>query len=205
MPLYERLKFLSIFSSNLDEFFRIRYPSVIALSKLDKKVRMQVNFGDTENISEKVQIEINRQLEIFGSILNEQIIPELKNNGIFFYYKSEIRSEHISEVREIFLSQVLSFIQPIFLDGENNKSFKPENNQLYFVVTLKENDKGILKQAIINIPSAKLKRFFVLSPIDNFEYVVFIDDIIRANLIYIFPGLEIIGVYSIKFNRYQPM
>jgi polyphosphate kinase len=201
VPLYERLKFLSIFSSNLDEFFRIRYPSVIALSKLDKKVRMQVNFGDTDDVSEKVQIEINRQLEIFGSILNEQIIPELKNNGIYFYYKSEIRSEHIPEVREIFLSQVLSFIQPIFLDGENNKSFMPENSRLYFVVTLKENDKRILKQAIINIPSAKLKRFFVLGPIDNFEYVVFIDDIIRANLIFLFPGLEIIGVYSIKFNR----
>jgi polyphosphate kinase 1 len=201
VPLFERLKFLAIFSSNLDEFFRVRYPSIIALSKLDKNVRMQINFGDTDDVSEKVQMEINRQLEIFGSILRDQIIPELKKHNIIFYYKTEIRNEHISEIREIFLSQVLSFIQPIFLDGENNKSFMPENNQLYFVVTLKENDKGILKQAIINIPSAKLKRFFVLSPYDNFEYVVFIDDIIRANLVYLFPGLEIIGVYSIKFNR----
>src|SRR6476469_3947172 len=125
VPLFERLKFLSIFSSNLDEFFRVRYPSVIALSKLDKKVRLQVNFGEIDDITERVQTEINRQLDTFGSILTGQIIPELRQNNIYFYYKTPIRSEHIPEVREIFLSQVLSFIQPIFLDGENNKSFMP--------------------------------------------------------------------------------
>ncbi len=201
VPLYERLKFLSIFSSNLDEFFRVRYPSVIALSKLDRKTRMQVSLGSTEDIPEKTQNEINRQLEIFGSILLKEIIPELKDTGIIFYYNSEIRQEHIAEVKEIFLSNVLSFIQPIFLDGNNANSFLPENNQLYLVVSLKENNQGLLKQAIVNIPSNKLQRFFTLTPLEGFEYVIFIDDIVRENLVSLFPGLEIIGVYSIKFNR----
>lgn len=201
VPLYERLKFLSIFSSNLDEFFRVRYPSVIALSKLDKKTRVQVTLGSTEDIPEKIQNEIIRQLDIFGSILLKEIIPELKQNGILFYYNNEIKEEHIAEIKEIFLSHVLSFIQPIFLDGESTHTFMPQNNQLYFVVSLKENNQGLLKQAIINIPSNKLKRFFALSPIDGIEHVIFIDDIVRENLVSIFPGLEIIGVYSIKFNR----
>ena len=201
VPLYERLKFLSIFSSNLDEFFRVRYPSVIALSKLDKKTRIKASPYSTEDISERIQIEINRQLDIFGSILLTEIIPELKNNGINFYYNSEIRKEHLAEIKEIFLSHVLSFIQPIFLDGNSTQTFLPANNHLYFVVSLKENNEGFLKQAIINIPSNKLKRFFTLSPIDGMEQVIFIDDIIRENLGLIFPGLEIIGVYSIKFNR----
>lgn len=201
MPLFERIKFLSIFSANLDEFFRVRYPAVIALSKLDRKTRMQVSLGSTEDIPEKVHNEINRQLELFGGILHEQIIPSLLDNGIVFYYKSDIRPEHVAEIRELFLSQVLSFIQPIFLDGKQQQNFQPQNNQLYFVVTLKEQEQGILKQAIINIPSSKLHRFFVLTSYDNLEYVIFIDDIIRENLGLIFPGLQIISTYSIKFNR----
>lgn len=164
---------------------------------------MKLSSGDTEDISEKIQSEINRQLNLFGSVLNKQVIPELRENNIIFYYNSNLRDEHLPEIREIFLSQVLSFIQPIFLDGNSSKTFLPENNHLYFVVTLQGTDHGTLKQAIINIPSGKLKRFFVLSSLEGFEYVIFIDDIIRENLAYIFPGLEIMGVYSIKFNRFR--
>src|SRR5205085_2870113 len=108
-----------------------------------------------------------------------------------------IRPEHIPEIKEIFLSNVLAFIQPIFLEGSSH-SFMPENNQLYFVVTLKEPDQGTLRQAIINIPSGKLKRFFTLTALEGEEYVIFIDDIIRENLHYLFPQLEILNVFSIK-------
>ena len=48
----------------------------------------------------------------------------------------------------------------------------PENNRLYFVITLQENSEGILKQAIVNIPSEKAKRFFSLTPVDQFNYVI---------------------------------
>src|SRR6476646_7626763 len=85
VPLFEQLKFLSIFSSNLDEFFRVRYPSVIALSKLDKKTKLKAGLGSMEDIAEKVQMEINRQLDVFGSVLVNQLIPELEENGIVFY------------------------------------------------------------------------------------------------------------------------
>src|SRR5437870_5215555 len=115
VPLYERIKFLAIFSSNLDEFFRVRYPSVVALSKLDKKIRIEVSPGATADLPEKVQNEINRQLAIFGSVLHKEIIPDLKENGIIFYYSTPIRPEHLPEIKELFLSHILSFIQPIFL------------------------------------------------------------------------------------------
>jgi polyphosphate kinase len=200
VPLYERLKFLSIFSSNLDEFFRVRYPEIIALSILSKKTRKEIP-GSDKNIAEKVQDEINNQLDFFGSILHDQIIPLLQQNGIIFYYDTSIRKEHLPEIRELFLSNILSFIQPIYLDGQSEKNFLPENNKLYFVITLQENNEGILKQAIVNIPSEKTKRFFTLTPLNGFNYVIFLDDIVRKNLYYIFPGLQIISVYSIKLNR----
>ena len=201
VPLFERIKFLSIFSSNLDEFFRVRYPSIFAFTKLSGKTQAQFSAGYNEDVPSKMQSEINRQLEIFGKTLETDILPELKENGINFYYKNEIREEHIREIREIFLSSVLSFIQPIFLEGNFTQKFVPENNHLYLIVTLKGTDGISQRHAVINIPSRRLPRFFILTPINGEEYVIFIDDIIRNNLNCLFPGSEIVGVYSIKFNR----
>ncbi len=201
VALFERMKFLSIFSSNLDEFFRVRYPAVVALSRLKGKTKQKASIEMADDIAEKIQLEVNRQLNVFGSILTEEIIPELKKNGIIFYYDTAIHSGHAREIKEIFLSHVLAFIQPVFIEDNSSQAFMPENNQLYFVVTLREAEHGTLKQAIVNIPSGKLKRFFTLTSLEGNEYVVFLDDIIRENLQLIFPRLEIISVFSIKFNR----
>ena len=201
VPLFERMKFLSIFSSNLDEFFRVRYPAVVALSRLKEKTKLKASIETTEDIAEKIQLEVNRQLNVFGSVLTQEIIPELKRNGIVFYYNAPIHAGHVREIKEIFLSHVLAFIQPVFIEDNSNQAFMPENNQLYFVVTLREIEHGILKQAIVNIPSGKVKRFFTLTPLEGDAYVIFLDDIIRENLQFIFPRLEILSVYSIKFNR----
>jgi polyphosphate kinase len=201
VALFERMKFLAIFSSNLDEFFRVRYPAVVALSRLKEKTKLKASIEPTEDIAEKIQLEVNRQLDVFGTTLTQEIIPELKKNGIVFYYDTTIHPGHTKEIKEIFLSYVLAFIQPVFIEANSGPAFMPENNQLYFVVTLRETEHGTLKQAIVNIPSSKLKRFFTLTPLEGDEYVIFLDDIIRANLQLIFPRLEIISVFSIKFNR----
>ncbi|MDB5193204.1 MAG: polyphosphate kinase 1, partial [Segetibacter sp.] len=201
IPLFERIKFLSIFSSNLDEFFRVRFPSVFALTKLKAKTQQKVTVAFNDNIPEEMQAEVNRQLDIFGAVLTHEIIPALKQNEIIFYYNQSIRKAHIPEIREIFLSQVLTFIQPIFLEGNFSTKFIPENNQLYLIVSIKGDDGVSQRHAVINIPSNKLPRFFVLSPLEGDNYVIFIDDIIRENIDCIFPAFDIQGVYSIKFNR----
>ncbi len=200
VPLFERLKFLSIFSSNLDEFFRVRYPSVVAMSKLNKKTLLQSSNKYEENLPEKVQTEINRQLQVYSSIIR-QLIDELGRENICLYYNSQIKSQHTHEIREIFLSQVLSFIQPLFLDANLSEKFIPENGYLYFIVTLKNTTDVTIQHAVVNIPSERLPRFFSLSCIEDKEYVIFIDDIIRENMNCLFPGFDISGIYSIKFNR----
>ncbi|MEP6711240.1 MAG: polyphosphate kinase 1 [Ferruginibacter sp.] len=201
VPLYERLKFLAIFSSNLDEFFRVRYPVVVALSKLKKKTIKKEGLLDEEDIADKIQLNINAALNQFGNILLNDLIPALKENNIYFYYNQTLLPQHLAEVKEIFLSQVLSFIQPIFLGPDTSFNFLPENNQLYFIVTIKDALKDIVNNVAINIPSRKLKRFYVLSNIDEKQYVVFIDDIIRENMNMLFPGKQIQSIFSVKFNR----
>ncbi len=198
VPLFERLKFLSIFSSNLDEFFRVRYPAVLALSSLKKKTQKQITAESPGELIEQIHEEITRQLLGFGSVLDE-VLPELRNNGIHLYYGEPIKEIHEQEASDIFLSQVLSFIQPLLLDGKNK--FNPANNQLYFAISLKKNKEDLIRHAVVNIPSEKLPRFFVLSPDEGMNHVVFIDDIMRENMQIIFPGFEILGIYSFKINR----
>src|SRR5215216_5850599 len=94
VPLFERLKFLSIFSSNLDEFFRVRYPVVMALAALKKKMQKEITGEPAEDLIEKLHSEITRQLEEFGTILLKDILPKLKENGIYLYYNEQVKEEH---------------------------------------------------------------------------------------------------------------
>jgi len=198
VPLFERLKFLSIFSSNLDEFFRVRYPAVLALSALKKKTQEKITTESPAELIEVIHEEITRQLLEFGRVLDD-VLPELKKNGIYLYYNEPVKEIHKQEITDIFLSQVLSFIQPLLLGGTNK--FNPANNQLYFAIALKKDQEDLIRHAVVNIPSDKLPRFFILSPEDGMNYVIFIDDIIRENMQTIFPGFEILGIYSFKINR----
>lgn len=201
LPVYEKLKFLSIFSSNLDEFFRVRYPIIIALAGLGKKTLKKASIKAQEDIQEKIQDTVNEHLADFGDILLNTVIPELKKNKIFFYYNSRIKPEHLPEIKDIFTSKVLSFIQPVVLGTTDSHNFSPENNMLYFIATVKEKTSSISRRVIINIPVKKLDRFFVLTPINGMNYVIFLDDIIRCNIELIFPSSDVESVYSIKFNR----
>src|SRR5689334_16046695 len=77
VPLYERLKFLAIYSSNLDEFYRVRIPSLIALSRLNKGRK-----GRLSEINAIIESHQNR----YGQILREDLIPALRQQGVEFLY-----------------------------------------------------------------------------------------------------------------------
>lgn len=201
VPLYSRISFLSIFSSNLDEFFRVRMPSIFAFTNIDsKKVSLQEEYP--KGLVKDVQQTVMAHQEEFGRILTTQILPALRENNICLYYGEEIRSEHHEAIREYFLSKVLSFLQPVLLQKENQANVFLENNALYFIVEIEpESQPGKSQHALLNIPSANLPRFFELSMIDNTHYILFLDDVIRENLQEVFPGYNILGAWSIKLTR----
>ena len=201
VPLYERLKFMAIFSSNLDEFFRVRYPALLALSKVNKKTLKKDKSALSKDLAEKAQEIIGGQLDDFGRILIQEILPELEQAGVVFYYNRPLLPQHETEVKEIFLSKVLSFVQPVILNTDAKENFKPENNGLYLIATLQDEARETVHHVSVNIPVKQLKRFFELSPVDGKQYVVFIDDILRYNLNMLFPGSVIRSVFSVKFNR----
>ena len=201
VPLYSRISFLSIFSSNLDEFFRVRMPAIFAFTSIKaKKTSLREDYP--KDLVAQVQLTIQDQLEEFGRILTQQIVPELRKNHICLYYGTPIMPEHEDLVREFFLSRVLSFLQPVILMKENKADVFLENNALYFILDIEaSSEPGVRKYALLNIPSDHLPRFSELPAIGEDHYILFLDDVIRKNLQEIFPGFIIHGAYSIKLTR----
>jgi polyphosphate kinase len=201
VPLYSRISFLSIFSSNLDEFFRVRMPSIFAFTSIESK-KISIAEEYPRDLVAQVHTTVHTQLEEFGSILRQQIIPELAANHIYLYYNDPIREEHKEIVREFFLSKVLSFMQPVILRKDNQSVVFLENNALYFIVDMETEDKpGEHVYALLNIPSAYLPRFSELPMLGDDHYILFMDDVIRENLEEIFPAYKIHGAWSVKLTR----
>lgn len=201
VPIYSRIQFLSIFSSNLDEFFRVRMPSIYAFTSIKaKKTSLRDEYP--ENLVQVTKEYIQRQLEDFGSILTKQVLPSLRENNIHLYYGDEIRAEHKETIREYFLSRVLSFLQPVILKSENQGNIFLENNYLYFIVDIESPDEpGSHVYALLNIPSDQLPRFSELPAVDSNYYLLFLDDVIRENLNEVFPAYTIHGAYAVKLTR----
>jgi polyphosphate kinase len=195
VPLLERIKFLSIYSSNLDEFYRVRMPVLLALAKLSKKESN--NIALAEGLLSDVNQTIHRQQQTYGEVLRKSIIPALHQHHINFVYGQSLPEALSEEISQYFLSQVLAFMQPVRL-GEGATTFFPNNNELYFLVTLET--EGLEQVIILPIPSNNLPRFYKIAK-NKDTYIIFLDDVIRYNLPLLFPSGKITGCYSFKITR----
>lgn len=194
VPLLERIKFLSIFSSNLDEFYRVRMPVLLALEKLSNKEDSDIHINaDLVKSANKL---ISEQQQRYGKTLQLDIIPKLQEHKIELVYGHHFSAEIENEIRRYFLSQVLAFLQPVSVHEETN--FFPSNNELYFLVTVKEDD--VNKAYILNIPSDELPRFYKIDKKDK-TFIVFLDDIVRFHLDVVFKNVEVTGCFSFKITR----
>lgn len=199
LPLYERIKFLAIYSSNLDEFYRVRVASLRSLQKLNKKKftkKFQVN---PDILLPEIKDIVERQQEIFGITLRENILPDLFENGIkLVYHKTQIPESIRQELDSYFRSRILSYLQPVILKP-GKKAFLT-NTALYLLLKIHLPESDDFQYAYVNIPSPPLSRFYA-SKNEGINYFIFIDDIIRLNLDYLFPGFEVSEAFSIKLNR----
>eukprot|EP01136_Pigoraptor_vietnamica_P013235 Opistho-1_new@54032 len=195
VPLIERIKFLSIYSSNLDEFYRVRMPVLLALAKLSKKEKN--NIKQKDDLLEEANATIYAQQQTYGSILREVIKPELQKNKIHFVYGDDIPKGLQEETVRYFLCEIMAFLQPVNL-ADAKSSFFPNNNELYFLIDL--TNQGQQETIVLNIPSNSLPRFYKITKGDD-TFVLFLDDMIRANLNLLFKDAEINGCYSFKITR----
>ncbi len=203
LPLYERIKFLAIYSSNLDEFFRVRVAALRSIADLDKK-KINKELGvDPNKLLKKILKEVNRQLNEFGRINREELMPELEENNIVIYRDEPMLKKHRKAVKQYFRNKVLSYLQPVVINEETHNQLFLKNRALYFIVELNKTGDDEKKSiyATLNIPTEHLPRYLELREVEGIHYYIHLDDIILRNIDFLFPGYEVISSYSIKLNR----
>jgi polyphosphate kinase len=189
VPLLERIRFLSIYSANLDEFYRVRIPAIMALHKIGKG-------GADAPMLEKIKEIIEGQQNRFGQILQESIVPKLHQGSVHLLYNQPLPDVIRGGVEEYFLSEVAAFIRRVNLTEA--AGFFPESNKIYLLVDLQEEEAD--RRVILNIPSDGLPRFYTAFR-EDIRYIMFLDDIIRENLSRIFPHARLGGCWSFKVTR----
>lgn len=206
LPVYERIKFLSIYSSNLEEFYEIRVAE-------HRGVIMKKNFteesgAEAEEVLTEITNEVNRQQREYYRIFSEKILPELHRQNIYLYQGSQPAPFHEEFVHNFFNEEVFPFLSPVMVQAGDIRTFI-RDRRLYLVIRMIKKSKRKQEEgptpeyhyAIMKIPYAKVPRFIELPAYEGKFYIMFIDDIIRTNLANIFPGYIIDSCYSIKISR----
>lgn len=200
-PLIERIKFLGIFSSNLDEFFRVRVATLKRISKLGKRAK-KILGQDPQKILARIQDIVLEQHEKFGEIY-QQILTELAKENIFIINESQLSAEQGEFVKNYFHREVRPKLIPIMLDS-SLKFPALKDRSIYLAVVLSKNSAPKKsKYSLIEIPTDVLPRFLILPEIANKKYLILLDDVIRYGLKDIFAvfNYDIGGAYTIKLTR----
>jgi polyphosphate kinase len=196
VPVLERIKFLSIYSANLDEFYRVRIPALLSLKKLEQDNPASPYtslLADIEGI-------VLQQMKELGAILEHQLIPALKIRKVHLLYNEAIPDFLQKECTDYFLNQVAGFLHPVFLN-EKSPGLIIENNKLQLLILL-TNEQGEEQAAILNIPDDFISTFYFTDDSNaGIRHIIFLDDIIKENLDKIFTGYIMRGTYSFKITR----
>ena len=204
LPLYERINFISIYSSNLEEFYKIRVAD-------HKAIATGAAHSDEESVQSAIQLvteineEVNRQLEERIRIYEQKILPALRQHHIIFYQSRNVEPFHKEFLRRFFREEIFPYLSPVPVSKDKVISFL-RDNRLYLAVRL--HSKGTLpgdpdhtQYFVMKLPYSKVPRFIELPKQDKNYYLMFIEDIIKANIDTIFPGYDVDSSYCIKISR----
>ncbi|MBQ9219902.1 MAG: polyphosphate kinase 1 [Succinivibrio dextrinosolvens] len=198
VPLIERVRFLGIYSSNLDEFFKVR------VAELKRQVIINNAQGENEaavNLLRQVQNEANKYQRTLNSIYSD-LLEELSKHNILMRDQDSITQDQKDWVSSYFKHHVLKHINPVIIDAETDLVSFLKDEFTYLLVKLSNSTSEY--HALIEIPTDKIPRFIRMPSEDNSVVFMFLDDVIRVGMEMIFRGLyeyDNIEAYSIKMNR----
>lgn len=201
VPLRERIRFLGIFSNNLDEFFRVRVAALKRMIELGNRSKMHLELAP-EAILEEIQEKVIEQQKEFDRIWNE-ILRELKKQHIFLLNETQLNRNQQKFILNYFDEEIRSNIIPLMI--ESIPVFPVLNDKsIYLACKLSKSDKSIpQKFALVSIPSRRLSRFLILPSKQGQQHIILLEDVIRFCLpnIFSFFGYDTFSSHIIKVTR----
>ncbi len=200
-PLKERIKFLGIFSNNLDEFFRVRVAAIRKMVELGSKARMHLE-DDPKNLLKEIQEKVLLQ-QIEFDLTWRELIKDMEVKGIHIVNEKNLTSEQQEAVLNYFNDEVRSYIVPLMIQTLqafpflNDKSF-------YLACRLSTADNSVQERfALVSVPVRHLGRFFILPSVNEEKYIILLEDVIRycLPLIFSFFGYNQFSAHVIKMTR----
>ncbi|KDD27440.1 polyphosphate kinase 1 [Bordetella bronchiseptica] len=202
VPLLERLRYVCIVSSNLDEFFEIR------ISTLKEQQRQTPTLVGPDGMTadeafERVQVKVHALVASQYALLNDDILPRLQAEGIVLHHASEWNAQQQEWAREVFNRDVMPLLTPIGLDPAHPFP-RVYNKSLNFIVALSGAD-AFGRQASIAVVQAPraLPRLIKMPPeiSGHPDGYILLTSLLRAFVGELFPGLEMLGCYQWRVTR----
>ncbi len=209
LPLYERIKFLAIYSNNLEEFYQVRVSYYRQLLRNADLIPQKIELVQPAKILHEINETVDKYQLEFHHLFDNEIIPELQKNGIFLLDKnSELSGQHQIEIQNIFTTEILSVLQPVLLLKKRIRPFL-KTGHVYIVMEMvvkdsetKPSGKQRVRYGLIKLPTDhNISRFVELSPLNGNNYIMFLEDVIMKHANKIFPGYTVKEWYSIKLTR----
>lgn len=200
-PIYDRLRFLGIFSNNLDEFFRVRVATLNRMVRLGKAAKVHLE-ENPDKILQKIQDIVNVQQKKFD-IIYSHIVQELADIGVFIKNERQLSPHQEKYVTDYFDEQVRTRIVPLMI--ESIPDLPLLNDRSIYLACVLGDTKNPLTQryALISIPTRVLPRFVILPSEPGKKDIILLEDIVRYNLPNLFApfGFDRFLGYIVKVTR----
>lgn len=199
VPLYDRINFIAIYSSNLEEFYKVRVAEHKAVSQGGYCEDMTKE--EACELIDRIAEEVNKQLDDRIRIFQEHILPDLKRNHIVFYqHRQEVEKVHHEFITNYFREEIFPYLQPVPVSRTRVKVFL-RADRLYLCTRLIRKDNGVTEYYIMKLPYSKVPRFVELPQHEGNYYLMYMEDIIKLNVGVMFPGYEVDCSYCCKISR----
>ena len=200
VPLLERLSFLGIFSSNLDEFFRVRVAHLRRLDQLGAGARRLMG-EDPSAVLKEIHALVLKQQAQFESAYRS-ILQELQEHGISIVKENELNPAQEAFIKEFYRQKLRPTLIPLMIN--HLKEFPQLKDQaIYLASSLYNSGSRRSEYALIEIPTDALSRFVILPKEEDRHYVILLDDVIRyclRDIFSIFP-FDRFEAFTIKLTR----